>query len=92
MYSYWMLSRKADTHYIGKSKQEKNEHQTCHTPAERKLVFWSDLWPKPPWELGLGQGPSEKCIWKIFYRAILEILKAEGPLKTKYAISLVFIG
>ena len=63
-----------------------------HTPAERKLVFWSDLWPKPPWELGLGQGPSEKCIWKIFYRAILEILKAEGPLKTKYAISLVFIG
>ena len=63
-----------------------------HTPAKRKLVFWSDLWPKPPWELGLGQGPSEKCIWKIFYRAILEILKAEGPLKTKYAISLVFIG
>ena len=70
----------------------KQGYKGGHTPAERKLVFWSDLWPKPPWELGLGQGPSEKCIWKIFYRAILEILKAEGPLKTKYAISLVFIG
>ena len=42
--------------------------------------------------LSLGQGPSEKCIWKIFYRAFLEILKAKGPLKSKYAISLMFFS
>ena len=43
-----------------------------HTPIERKLVFWSDLCLKSLWGLTMRQGPSEKCIWKIFYRAVLE--------------------
>ena len=43
-----------------------------HTPAERKLVFWSEPWLKPL--VGaVGKGGSEKCIWKIFYRGLPEI-------------------
>ena len=46
MYSYWMLRRKADTHYnyIGKSKQEKNEHQTCMNSF--KIVLESNMSPR----------------------------------------------
>ena len=41
---------------------------STHTPAERKLVFWSEPWLKPHVGVRVGQGGSEKCIWKIFYR------------------------
>ena len=32
--------------------------QRGHTPAEQRLVFWSELWLKPPWGLDLRWGPK----------------------------------
>ena len=34
---------------------------------------------QPPWGPTLGQGGSEKCIWKIFYRALFELGHQEVP-------------
>ena len=39
----------------------------------------------------MGQGPSEKCIWKIFYRAVLEnghpeVHEVHDPLEVPYKV------
>ena len=53
--------------------QKKIDFSAEHTPAERKLVFWSEPWLKPLVGVTVGQGGSEKCICKIFYRGHPEI-------------------
>ena len=40
--------------------------------SHSKYVLANDLCLKSLWGPNVGQGPSEKAIWKIFYRAVLE--------------------
>ena len=69
-----MLSRKADTHYIGKSKQEKNEHQTCMNSF--KIVLESNMSHR--WHLNLCTVASAQFIKiPVFFTMILLWIKLQ---------------